>query len=66
MFAALVATGAMSLALTPLREMSPGVSTLIAQILAGAAVYGLLTVAFDIAGLGELATTWLDRRRAQS
>jgi peptidoglycan biosynthesis protein MviN/MurJ (putative lipid II flippase) len=62
MFAALVATGAMSLALTPLREMTPGVLTLIAQILVGASIYGLLTVAFDIAGLGDLAANWLGRR----
>ncbi|MBM3550161.1 MAG: lipopolysaccharide biosynthesis protein [Alphaproteobacteria bacterium] len=62
MFAALVATGAMSLALTPLREMTPGALTLIAQILVGASVYGLLTVAFDIAGLGDLVATWFGRR----
>ncbi|MGE0197004.1 MAG: lipopolysaccharide biosynthesis protein, partial [Methylocystis sp.] len=65
MIAALVATGAMSLAVTPLREMTPGVLTLIEQILAGAVVYGLLTVAFNIAGLGDLAAAWFGRRLAR-
>jgi len=64
MFAALVATGAMSIALAPLRDMAPGFFTLVLQALTGAAVYGALTFAFDIAGLRTLGAAWLRRRLA--
>lgn len=65
MFAALVATGAMSIALTPLREMTPGLLALIVQVAAGALVYGCLTFAFDIAGLRSFGVVWLRRRLAR-
>lgn len=57
--AALVATGLMAAALMPTRALTPGVLTLILQIAAGAGVYGVLAVGFDIAGLRRLAMTSL-------
>lgn len=59
LFAAAVATGAMYVALAPMRAMTPGLFTLLLQILCGGAIYGLLVVIFDIAGLRTFALAWL-------
>lgn len=48
---AVVATTVMLLVGAPMRAMAPGVVTLALQILAGAAVYGAVAYAFDIADL---------------
>jgi O-antigen/teichoic acid export membrane protein len=63
LFAAVASAGAMFLALMPLRGMTPGFVALVVQIAAGAAVYGALVLAFDIAGLRALALAWLRARR---
>jgi O-antigen/teichoic acid export membrane protein len=66
-FAAAVAgTLGMIAALAPLRGMAPGIYALSLQVSVGAAVYGLLTLLFDTAGLRGLALNWLQRRRAAS
>ncbi len=62
LFAAAVGTGAMFLALSPLRAMAPGFVTLFVQIIAGAVIYGVMVAAFDIAGLRTLAMAWLGSR----
>jgi peptidoglycan biosynthesis protein MviN/MurJ (putative lipid II flippase) len=49
------ATGAMAAAIWPLRTLSPGLATLLMQVLAGVALYGALTLIFDTAGLRTLA-----------
>ena len=52
MIGILTATLAMIGAVAPLRAaMEPGVTALLTQTLAGAAVYGALALAFDMAGL---------------
>lgn len=56
---ACAAAGAMAAALTPWREAAPGSAILMAQVAAGAAVYGSVAVALDVAG----ARTWLAARR---
>jgi O-antigen/teichoic acid export membrane protein len=53
--AALAATSAMILALRPLRDLPPGVVTLVLQIGVGAFVYCGAILAFDAAGLRGLA-----------
>lgn len=62
LFAAGVATGIMFLALAPMRAMAPGFLTLLLQIAAGAAIYGVMVAAFDIAGLRSQALAWLEGR----
>lgn len=66
MFAAVTATGAMALALTPLRSMTPGFLALFAQVAAGVSIYGALALLFDIAGLRGMALhllrTWREQR----
>ncbi|QGM46936.1 lipopolysaccharide biosynthesis protein [Methylocystis heyeri] len=64
--AAIAATLGMAAALQPLREMTPGVFAMLVQVFVGAAVYGLLTMAFDTAGLRSMALDWLRRRREAS
>lgn len=59
LFAALVSTGAMYLAVAPLRTMAPGALTLFLQISAGAAVYAAMVVVFNIAGLRRIIAAWL-------
>jgi O-antigen/teichoic acid export membrane protein len=48
---ALAATGAMALALWPLRRLEPSLALLTAQVALGAAVYGALAWTFDVARL---------------
>jgi O-antigen/teichoic acid export membrane protein len=60
---AIVATGGMVAVLSPLREMTPGVLTLLLQVSLGVVVYGVLTLIFDTAGLRGQATVWIKRRR---
>ncbi|PPD46513.1 MAG: teichoic acid transporter [Methylocystis sp.] len=62
LFAAVVGTGAMFLALMPMRAMPPGFFTMFAQILVGAAIYAAMVAAFDIAGLRTHALAWLRTR----
>jgi hypothetical protein len=52
--------------LSPLREMTPGVLTLLLQVSLGVVVYGVLTLIFDTAGLRGQATAWIKRRRARA
>lgn len=49
--AALAATGVMVAASLPLRDLAPGGATLATQIVAGAAVYGAIAYALDVARL---------------
>jgi len=58
-FAALVATGVMYVALAPMRAFEPGFPTMILQVGAGGVIYGLMVVVFDIAGLRTVAFAWL-------
>ncbi|MCC3245713.1 lipopolysaccharide biosynthesis protein [Methylocystis sp. WRRC1] len=58
-FAALVATGVMYLALAPMRAFEPGFFTMLLQIGTGAAIYGVMVVIFDIAGLRSIALALL-------
>ncbi len=61
----LLGAGLMAAALAPLRDWEPGAGTLIAQILAGAALYGATLWAFDACGLRASALAlWRDRRKA--
>jgi O-antigen/teichoic acid export membrane protein len=60
--ASVAATLGMAGALWPLGHMAPGVLTLLAQIFVGVAVYGLLTLLFDTAGLRGEAFARLRRR----
>ena len=60
---AVVATGGMVAVLSPLREMTPGVSTLLLQVSLGVVVYGVLTLIFDTAGLRGQALAWIKGRR---
>ncbi|PWB78663.1 MAG: teichoic acid transporter [Methylocystaceae bacterium] len=59
LFASLAATGAMAAVLQPLRDLPPGLLTLLLQIGLGGAVYGALTLLFDTAGLRALALSSL-------
>ena len=63
---AVVATGGMVAVLSPLREMTPGVLTLLLQVSLGVVVYGVLTLIFDTAGLRGQAMVWIKRRRART
>jgi O-antigen/teichoic acid export membrane protein len=63
---AVVATGGMVAVLSPLREMTPGVLTLLLQVSLGVVVYGVLTLIFDTAGLRGQAVVWIKRRRARA
>ena len=60
---ALVGAAAMTTCVAPLRAWSPGVVTLVAQVVAGVAVYGAFVGAFDIAGL---RTAFLDFLRGRA
>ncbi len=62
-FAALVATGVMALALQQTRVLAPSLATMVVQIAAGVAIYGGMTLLFDIAGLRSVAAAWLRARR---
>jgi len=57
--AALVATGVMYLALAPMRAFEPGLLAMLLQIGTGAAIYGVMVVVFDIAGLRRIALALL-------
>ncbi len=59
LFAAAAATVVMAVAVAPLRSLAPGFFALVVQIGAGAAVYGLLVLVFDIAGLRSQVAAWL-------
>jgi O-antigen/teichoic acid export membrane protein len=59
---AIVATGGMVAVLWPLREMTPGISTLLIQMSLGVLVYGVLTFIFDTAGLRGQTIAWVKRR----
>lgn len=59
LFAALLATGAMYLAVAPMRSMEPGVFALLLQIGGGAAIYAVMVAVFDIAGLRRIVLAWL-------
>ena len=61
--AAAAATLGMTAALLPLRDMPPGILTLLLQVSLGAAVYGALTFAFDTAGLRGEALLWARRTK---
>ena len=63
---AVVATGGMVAVLSPLREMTPGISTLLLQVSLGVVVYGVLTLIFDTAGLRGQAEVWIKRRRERT
>ena len=52
--------------LSPLREMTPGVLTLLLQVSLGVVVYEVLTLIFDTAGLRGQAMVWIKRRRART
>lgn len=52
---ATLGSGAMIVALSPLRAAEPGVTILIAQICAGVGIYGVFIALFDIAGLRGVA-----------
>ena len=63
---AVVATGGMVAVLSPLREMTPGILTLLLQVSLGVVAYGVLTLIFDTAGLRGQAVVWIRRRRARA
>ncbi|MGJ0508061.1 MAG: lipopolysaccharide biosynthesis protein [Methylocystis sp.] len=63
LYAAVVGTGVMFVALLPMRGMAPGFATLVVQVVAGAAIYGAMVLVFDIAGLRGHACAWLRARR---
>ncbi len=63
---AVIATGGMVAVLSPLREMTPGISTLLLQVSLGVVVYGVLTLIFDTAGLRGQAEVWIKRRRERT
>ena len=63
---AVVATGGMVAVLSPLREMTPGILTLLLQVSLGVVAYGVLTLIFDTAGLRGQAMVWIRRRRART
>ena len=63
---AVVATGGMVAVLSPLREMTPGILTLLLQVSLGVAAYGVLTLIFDTAGLRGQAMVWIKRRRERT
>ena len=52
--AIILANAAMAAVVLPLRERDPGVATLLVQIAAGAAIYALIVMSADIAGLRSL------------
>jgi O-antigen/teichoic acid export membrane protein len=58
-----LAAFAMVLAAAPLRELRPGLITLAAQIIVGASVYSAVILTLDVAGLRDLALTYLRRVR---
>ena len=58
-----LATAAMCGLTYPLRGLEPGVATLLLQAGAGGILYGLLALAFDLAGLRSALRAWLERRR---
>jgi hypothetical protein len=60
--AAVIGTALMALALNPTRDMAPGFSTLLLQVVAGGAIYGVMVLVFDIAGLRALTFAWLRGR----
>lgn len=62
MVGAVVATAAMLLLGAPMRAMAPGAVTLTMQILAGAAVYGVVAYAFDVADLRSVIWPAVARR----
>ena len=57
--AIILANAAMVALVLPLRDRDPGVATLAVQIGAGAAIYALIVMVADIAGLRSLALTRL-------
>lgn len=59
---ALAATGAMALALWPLRGWEPSVAALAAQASIGAAIYGAVAWIFDVARLRRRVTDLIGRR----
>ncbi len=63
---AVIATGGMVAVLSPLREMTPGILTLLLQVSLGVVAYGVLTLIFDTAGLRGQAVVWIRRRRARA
>ena len=63
---AVIATGGMVGVLSPLREMTPGVLTLLFQVSLGVVVYGVLTLIFDTAGLRGQAMVWIKGRRPRA
>ena len=63
--AALISTALMTLALLPLRDWTPGVATLAAQIVCGGAIFALCAAAFDLAGLRTAALRFV-RGRAEA
>jgi ABC-type uncharacterized transport system permease subunit len=63
LISAVAATLGMVAVLLPLREMTPGVLTLLSQVSLGVVVYGALTLIFDTAGLRSQATVWIRRRK---
>lgn len=66
LLASVAATAAMTFALQPLRDLPPGLVTLIIEVATGATVYGALTVAFDTAGLRTLAVSRLRPKLARA
>lgn len=57
------ATLVMTAGVLPLRDMTPGLTALLAQAALGAAIYAGLTLALDLAGLrGVAARVWRDAR----
>lgn len=52
--AIILANAAMAAVVLPLREREPGVATLLLQVAAGAAIYALIVMSADIAGLRSL------------
>ena len=59
---AIIATAAMLAAGAPIRDLSPGVMALLAQIIVGVVVYGVVAYAIDIAGLRREITPKLISR----
>ena len=57
-----IATGVMVVLVTPLRGWSPGILTMLAQVVAGILIYGAAAAYFDLAGLRTTALAWRKAR----
>jgi O-antigen/teichoic acid export membrane protein len=60
-----IATGAMVACVLPMRQMTPGLVTLLLQIATGVVVYGFFIIVFDVAGLRQVAMDLAERIRTR-